>query len=106
MKRILIALSIVLFISCSDKDKVYNIEQKYESIYVNGEMIYAVQTRVMRENLYEHGEKRFDLVYKSVIQNINSQSIDSILLHEKSLANMRVSEFEHLDELTDISVND
>jgi len=66
----------------------------------NGTMIYSLTTNVNRFIDQPGSTDAAKLVYGSTVQNIPSSKIDSVTLHEKSVANMRVSEFNHLDDIT------
>jgi len=107
MKKIIYLVIAMTAISCSTEYPYYKTSQSYSSAPgANGNMIYAISTNVHRYTDGEGGAPDIaTAVYTSAIKNIPSSKVDSVTLHEKSVANMRVSEFKHLDDLTKPSDN-
>jgi hypothetical protein len=103
MKSKLMILPIILItLSCCNEAKPeYKIEQTYDSEYSDGEMLYQVNTSIERiTDDPDSPDDEIENVYSSIVSKVTSKDVDSIMLHEKSLAKMRVSEFKHLDDLT------
>ena len=102
MKKIIYLAIALVAISCSTDYPYYKTSQSYTSAAgPDGTMIYSLTTHVNRfTDKSGSSNDEATLVYGSTIQNIPSSKIDSVTLHEKSIANMRVSEFNHLDDIT------
>jgi len=99
-KIVLIVLSVFLF-GCTKDYPYYEIKQTYEANSEAKEVKYDIETIVYRYTEQNAStDDAVDLVYSSKVENIPSSKIDSTLLHEKSIANVRVGEFKHLDDLT------
>lgn len=97
-------LSFLVLTSCSCENTYpkYEIVQSYDSELTTNGMVYDLTTNINKTTYNPTGEDPTSSVYESIVRDIPSAQIDSILLREKSIANTTLSEFKHLDNLTNV----
>lgn len=102
MRKIIIIIFLLInFVSCSEDD-IYEVNQEYIIKHNKGtNILYDIKTYINREEYYEKiSGKQIDTIYESLKIDIKSKDIDSVLLKERSKANLLISELKNIDKIT------